>query len=303
MELTMKLAALARMTVVAGSVAGIGFAAAEPIAAQAAPAAVRPGLDPQVEAARAKYEFAGWAKGARRVGLPLAELELAGLRGRDVVFHAGGVSRRFDDAAGTGRVLVELLVAEDAAGAHEEVLRQIAFVQSTKTLPSAASRGIAAGDVGWIGYGGRDGSKIAWLAFASGNLALRVKSFDPDAAGAVDIAPIVAHVSELAARQPTVADGVALPRPQIARFAPAAESVVAGSPLALDLVAKDLDGRAAAVDFIVGGARQGQGYVEQDEQGTWQFHATGAGALDLTVEARSRFGTFTRQTVRVTVTR
>jgi len=299
----MKLATLARLAVVAGSVAAVALAGPERLAAQAAPAAARPGADPQIEAARAKYGAAGWAQGARRIGLPLAEFEIAGLQGRDVVFHAGGVSRRFDDATGTGRVLVELLVAEDAAGAHDEVLRQIAFVQSTKTLPSAASRGIAAGDVGWIGYGGRDGSKIAWLAFAAGNLALRVKDFDPDAVGAVDIAPVVVQVAELAARQPTVADGVALPRPQIARFAPAAESVVAGETLALDLSAKDVDGRPAAVDFIVGGARQGQGYVEQDEQGIWRFHATGVGALDLTVEAQSRFGTVSRRSSRVTVTR
>jgi hypothetical protein len=299
----MKRVTLARMAVVAGLAAGIGFAANQALVAQSTPAPARPGADPLIEATRVKYGFAEWAKGTRRVGLPLAELEIAGLRGRDVIFHAGGVSRRFDDASGIGRVLVELMVADDVAGAHEEVLRQIAFVQSTKTLPSAASRGIAAGDVGWIGYGGRDGSRIAWLAFASGNLALRVKNLDPDAAGSVDVAPIVTQVSEFAARQPALSEGVVLPRPQIARFAPAANQVVAGESLALDLSAKEFDGRPAAVDFIVGGAGQGQGYVEQDDQGTWRFHATGAGALDLTLEARSRFGTLSRQTVRVTITR
>lgn len=310
MERTMKAGMLARAVVVVGALAAAG-AAANGAAAQATPAPANGGAkvtaatesDPAIEAARAKYASAQWSHGARRIGLPLGDLEIAGLRGEEPVFHAGGVSRRYVDATEVPRVLVELEVAEDAAGAHEGLLRHIAYVQSTKTLPTAASRAIAAGDVGFVGYGGRDGSRIAWLAFASGNLSLRVKNLDPDAVGAVDVTPVVIQVAELAAAQPLVAEGAALPRPQIARFAPEATTVVAGESLRLDLLASDVDGRPVAFDFTVGGWQQGQGYVEQDEQGAWRFHATGAGTLALTLEARSRFGTTTRQTLELAVTR
>jgi len=257
--------------------------------------------DPLLERTATRYSVAEWPQGARRAGFPLGEVEIAGLTGKAVEFHAGGVSRRFDDAKGVGRVLIELAVGEKVADAHAALLTHIAYVQSTKTLPTAAERSIRAGDVGYIGYGGKDGSKIAWLAFVVGNLEFRVQDLGPDAEGAVDVKPVVEQLSARALALPALAEGVALPRPAIAKFAAEATEVKAGDSLALDLAARDIDGKPAAVDFIVGGSNQGQGYVEQDEQARWRFHATGPGKLSLTLEARSRLGTTSQKTIEVTV--
>ena len=282
------------------------FALPEPsAAAQSAPAVGSSAkeVDPAIELARLRYGAAEWPRGDRRVGFALGEFSIAGLTGGTLEFHAGGVSRRFDDATGVGRVLIELSVSDQVAGAHDALLHHIAYVQSTKTLPTAASRGIAAGDIGYIGHGGRDGSKIAWLAFTVGNLEFRVQDLNVDAAGAVAVRPVVEQLAAQAAAMPVVPAGVVLPRPSIERFAAEASSVVAGESVLIDVVGHDSDGKPAAVDFIVGGTNQGQGYVEQDEQARWRFHATGAGATQITLEARSRLGTKTTRTIEITVTR
>lgn len=276
------------------------LATGEPAPAQAARGGGQE-LDPLIERTRARYDVARWPQGVRRAGFDLGAVELTGLVGGKVEHDAGGVTRKFVDASGVARVLVELQVGEQAADAHAALLRHVAYVQSTKFLPTAAERGIRAGDLGYIGYGGRDGSKIAWLAFVVGNLEFRVKNLDPDAAGAVDVTPHVEAIADRAMAQEALPDGAPLPKPAIARFATEAPGVKAGESLLLDVVARDVDGRPAALDFVVGGWQQGQGYVELDEQGRWRFHATGRGATELTVRALGRNGTTTTQTLKLTI--
>lgn len=248
-------------------------------------------VDVTLAAAQAKYDAAHWPQGERRGGLVLADIELPGLTGGEVVFSASGVSRRYADSAATPRVLVELAVSDTIKEAHAELLRHIAYVQSTKTLPTAAARGIRAGDLGYIGYGGKDGSKIAWLAFVVGNLELRVSNLAPDAEGAVDVKPLVELIAARALAQPVLAADVPLPRPTITRFVADERRVAAGSSLLLDVVAVDPTGKPADLDFIVGGSDQGQGYVEQDDQARWRFYATGIGRTTLTVKVLGRNGT------------
>jgi len=276
-------------------VAAALFAGSSPAQDGAAP------KNPLLEQSAARYGMAEWPQGARRAGFALGEIDLPGLTGKAVEFHAGGVSRRFEDAKGVGRVLVELAVNETVAESHAALLTHIAYVQSTKTLPTAAERSIRAGDVGYIGYGGKDGSKIAWLAFVVGNLEFRVQDLGPDADGAVDVRPIVERISARALALPALAAGAALPRPAIEKFAAEANEVKGGESLVLDLAARDVDGKPAALGFVVGGEKQGQGYVEQDEQGRWRFHATGPGRLTLTLEARSRLGTTSAKAIELTV--
>lgn len=260
-------------------------------------------IDPLIETARAKYAMPSWIKGARRDGFALGDLEFAGLTGRAVEHDAGGAKRTFTDGAGVPRVLVELAVFDEVAPAHEALLTHIAYVQSTKTLPTAASRSIRAGDLGYIGYGGRDGSKIAWLAFVVGNLEFRVKDLEPDAVGAVDVRPIVEAIAARAVAQPALPEGASLQKPSIERFAAEQQSVVAGESVALDVDVREAGGAPCAVDFVVGGWQQGQGYVEQDEQGRWRFHATGAGKLEITVKALGRNGTTATRTLKLDVTK
>lgn len=266
----------------------LGGSLALPLAAQDAPA--HP--DVTVEAARAKYHPAEWPAGPRVAGFALDDVTLAGLKGEETLYIGDGVvTRRFVDGDGVARALVEMQVFDRVADSHAALLHQIAYVQSTKTLPTAASRGIAAGDIGWIGYGGRDGSKIAWLAFAVGNLDFRVCCLEPDAKGAVDVKPFVEQIAAAAAAQPALKAGERVPTPAIARFTSATPTVVAGEELLLDVAASDPSGKPARVDFIVGGPGQGQGYVENDDQGRPVFHATGPGRTTLTLRALGRNGT------------
>src|SRR5215813_970094 len=130
--------------------------------------AVDPNHNPVIDAAAANYDAAHWPAGTRRAGCDLGALSLSGLDGKACERDGLGVTRRFADAQGRDVVLVEMAVADTVDAAHALLLRHIAFVQSTKTLPTAASRGIDAGDVGFIGFGGKEQDRIAWLAFAAG---------------------------------------------------------------------------------------------------------------------------------------
>ncbi len=281
---------LGRVFALAALFAGLG---ASVLHAQSAPTP----SDPTIEAARVRYLAAEWPSGERRPGFALEDLTFAGLVGAKVEYDASGVSRKFSDSAGVARVLVELAVADEVATAHATLLRHLGFVQSTKLLPTAASRGIRAGDLGYIGYGGRDGSKISWLAFVVGNLEFRVVDLDPDAVGAVDVRPIVESIAARALALPALPAGAPLPRPTIERFSAELQNVTAGESLALEVDAREPSGAAAAVDFVVGGWQQGQGYVERDEAGRWRFHATGAGKVEITLKALGRNGTTSTRTL------
>ena len=263
-------------------------------------------VDFTLEAARAKYAAAQWPQGARRAGFVLEDLALPGLTGRDCEFRADDVARHYADAKGVDRVLIEMTVGETAADAHAVLLRHVAYVQSTKTLPTAAARGIRAGDVGYVGNGGKDGSKIAWLAFVVGNLEFRVVNLAPDLDGAPDPKPLVELLSQRATAQSPLAEGVPVPKPEVKDFHAAQPTVAAGDSIVLDVAATDPTGRAAQFDFVVGGAQNGaggQGYVEPDEQGRWRFFATGAGPATLTVRVLGRNGTIATKDFALTITK
>jgi hypothetical protein len=174
-------------------------------------------------------------------------------------------------------------------------------VQSTTTLSTLASRDIRAGDVGYVAFGGVDGSKLAWIAFVVGNLEFRVVNLDPDAAGAPDLKPLVELLSARASAQPPLKAGELMHRPQVTAFSSDRAVLPAGESALLDLVATDPTGGVASFDFTVGGP--GQGYVEQDEQRRWRFHATGAGKTTLTVRALGRNGTVAVKTLDLEITK
>lgn len=256
--------------------------------------------NPTVEAARTKYAAANWPSGPCRAGFVLEELTLPDLTGQAVEFNETDVGRLYADASGKSRVLVEMQVCDSAAQAHEALLFRIAMVESTKTLPTAAARGIQAGDIGYIGYGGRTGDKIAWLAFAVGNLQFRVVNLAVDAEGSPDVRPLVELLAAKVAALPGLADGAPLPTPAFQKFGADKLAITAGGTIVLDLVATDPTGKSAAFDFVIGGP--GQGFVEPDAQGRPVFHATGAGRTTITARALGRNGTTATKALELTIT-
>ena len=177
------------------------------------------GKDAVVEAAAAKYDSAHWPAGERRVGCELGALTLSALTGRPCERTGAAVTRRFADAQNKDVLLVEMVVADTAKAAHAKLLDHIAFVQSVKTLPTAQSRGIPAGDVGFVGFGNVEQDKIAWLAFVAGNVEFRVMSLDPGTPVQPNVRDAVARLNALVQQAATVPAGSPIPAPAIENLA------------------------------------------------------------------------------------
>ena len=261
------------------------------------------GEDPQIAAARARYDAAHWPAGPRRAGCDLERLTIAGLEGSRLEFSPaeGKVTRRYRDAGGGTVLLVELRVRESAEAAHRDLLEHIAFVQSVKLLPRTAERGIEAGDVGFVGHAGVRQDRIAWIAFVEGNVACRVLAFDPSADSPADVHGAAERLSESIRSGPSLSDDAPLPKPVIGHALALSASCRAGEAVVLDVAALEPSGRPAAVRFEVTG--EGQGYVERDARGRIQLHTTAPGNVIVLVHACGNLGTFASAQIEVDVTR
>lgn len=261
--------------------------------------AIDPNHDPLIEAAAAKYDAAHWSSGPRRAGCDLGALTLGGLDGKACEREELGVTRRFADAQGRDVVLIEMEVADTVDAAHARLLRHIAFVQSTKTLPTAASRGIDAGDVGFIGFGGKEQDRIAWLAFAAGNVEFRLINLNPASTVQPDLRDAAARLTALVAKSEVVPAGTPLPAPSIERFNADPAGCAPGESVRLDVTVKDPTGAKASLDYEVAGLAQG--YVEDDENRVTRFHATKAGQARVTLFALGVNGVVAQKTVTIEV--
>jgi hypothetical protein len=264
-----------------------------------AQAGIPAGQDPLLLATAAKYDSAHWPVGARRAGCELGALTLGGLLGKPCERDDLAVTRRFADAQGKDVVLIEMSVADTVGAAHATLLRHIAFVQSTKTLPTAASRGITAGDVGFVGFGGKEQDRIAWLAFAAGNVEFRVVALDPAATTQPDVRDAVARLTALVSKSADVPAGTALPAPTIERLNAEPSACKAGESVRLDVTVKDPSGAKATLDFELSG--NAQGYVEDDDTGVARFHATKEGHAIVTLFALGANGVVAQKRVEVEV--
>jgi hypothetical protein len=255
--------------------------------------------DPLLISTAAKYDMSHWAAGARRAGCELGALTLGGLIGKPCVRDELGVTRRFADAQGKDVVLIEMSVADTVEAAHAQLLHHIAFVQSTKTLPSAGSRGITAGDVGFVGFGGTEQDRIAWLAFVAGNVEFRLVSLNPAATVQPDLRDAAARLTALVGKAPAVPVGTPLPAPAIERFAADPTSCNAGGNVRLDVTVKEPTGAKATLDYEVAGTAQG--YVEEDDSGAPRFYATKEGHAVVTLFALGVNGVVAQKTVTIEV--
>jgi hypothetical protein len=262
------------------------------------PAEVRAAL---LRATAERYAAASWATGARRVGLALGAIELRGYRGGDVECNGAlPLQRRFADASGEARVLLEVLVGERVADAREQLLGWLANVSRPGLVPASAGEGIPVGDAAFVGWSKPAERRIAWLAFVRDNVAVRVVCLDPRVDPHPDLAAIAQQVDAAIGRE-ALAGEAALPRPRIARFAAARARCRAGDDVALELAVTDADDGAAApaLRFDVDGA--GQGHVDTDERGQHRLRTTGAGAVTVRVTALGARGVAATATLTVDV--
>ncbi|HKE01238.1 MAG TPA: hypothetical protein VKE69_09530 [Planctomycetota bacterium] len=259
--------------------------------------------DPQVEAARARYRADAWPMGARKAGVALASLSVPGFANvaipgsaSSIELDATGtvVTRRFADASGKPSFAVDVQVAEDAAAAHEALLVQLAYVSSPGVVPSASSVGIPLGDAGYVGFATAERDRISWIAFARGNVQVRVSSFDPTASHPADLSAVARAIDAAIVAAPAVGAGVAVPRPSFTKLAAPKTSCVAGENLALSA-----DAGGAELFWNVGGS--GLAYVETAPGGSPVLHTTGSGHISLTAYAVSAMSTTRAKTIEIEV--
>ncbi len=255
----------------------------------------------RVEALGARYGADAWPRGARRIGFELGVLTLPGLEGRACErLGETRVIRLFADEQRVDRVLVEMDVQDTVDAAHAALLQQIARVSSGKTLPTTSSRGWSTGDAGFIGYAGTAQERVAWIAFAIGNVAFRMVCLDPRADPHPDLGFLATKLTQAALATATIADDQPLPRPRFERLALDRERCAIDREIAIDSRVVDPLEKPVRVDFEVGGT--GRGYVETDAQGRRSFHATGAGRVTLTLHALGSNGTVASRSVDLEVT-
>lgn len=256
-------------------VAGLSIIVLLAWVAVAAATQASPGIAVQRLAAAAdRYQSSSWPAGPARAGLPVMDISFDGYQGGPVDFTPGApVIRRFAGQEGVDRFLVELSVRETADAARTVLLEYLASVSSPHKVPAAASLGISAGDVGYVGRAPEN--RVSWIAFLRGNIAVRVVCLDPRSDPHPEMGRIAAALDLQILDQPALMAGEKVERIILASLT-AARTCRAGSVVPLEL---QLTAVPTAIQWVVGGP--GQGYVEQDDAGVWRLHTTGEGAIDL----------------------
>ena len=258
--------------------------------------------DPQRLAAAERYQMEQWPSGVRHAGLDLSQVNVPGLQGQSLEFlpHSGQVTRLYKDLEGRPALRVEMVVTDRSELAHQLLLDHIAFVSGTKMLPRTEERQIAAGDIGFVGHAGVQQDQIAWIAFAQGNIEVRVLNMTLRSDEPMDVEPFAETLSAAITEAPELAEGP-LPAPRVERLSTDKAACAMGDVLPLDVRAVQPDGSAARLRFEVGGTAQG--YVEQGPAGRWHFHATKDGQALIPVHALADNGTMASRQVKLLVER
>lgn len=240
--------------------------------------------DPRITRTKERYRFATWPRATeRRDGVALAAFTFPGFEAEPIDFAPGGpLVLRYRGEDGAPWFLVEIAIEDTAKGAREVLLGHLAHVSAMKEMPTTASAGITAGEIGFVGYS-RD-ERISWIAFVRGNVAVRICCLDPDATPHPDVRSLAERADRLVRAQPRLAPASKLTPPTITTFSLPRAVCVEGEGVALETDAKDV---VAWYWEIAGGAT---GFVERDAQGRWVLHTTGPGPLELTGHALGRNG-------------
>jgi len=275
--------------VLAGSAAAQGAQSERP--ALPAPSALQLSRTAEV---RRLYAQSSWPESPARAGLPL-RFALDGWRAGALQCEQGLVTRDFRRPAGDAPLfVVESRVADDAAGAQEQLVEWLAGVQSPARMPSGAELGLVLGDAAFAGRSGAAPGTLAWIAFVRANVAVRVSACDAPREPALDLAGVAQAIERALESTPPLAGGRTPAKPLVTLAPPASAAVTAGAVVRLAPEIQDPARGRPYVRWIVGGP--GQGYVERAGD-AWELHTTGPGALTLVLEVTGSRGTWTRQEV------
>ena len=252
----------------------------------------------RMDQAREQYQPSTWPATGIRPGFALGSFEFPGLRGEPVQTAVDGiVQRRLLDAKGTPRVLIQMTVSDDIPEARERLLRYLAFVSSPGTRPTAEELGFPVGDVGYVGRAAGGPGRIAWIAFERGNLVFRVVCLEPQQDPHPDLPAIARSLDAEASKVSLLQGGSEVTRPDIATFFADRAICRAGEVVPLSLQIEDPGN--PTLDWSIEGL--GQGYVEQEPDGRWAFHATGAGSATVRLVVTGSLGTTSQAALEIEV--
>jgi len=252
-----------------------------------------------VRAVEARYARDTWAATTPRDGIPITGLGLDGWRAGQLRAAGTLLTVPFYPAQGEAArptFLVEARVAATVASAQDTLIEWLASVQNPTAMPAASERGVAVGDVAFLGPSGAGQNASAWIAFVRGNVAVRLLALETRELPGFDLGTIARSIDAALQTRPALAPGGALSRTRIERLKATPTSVQAGERVELDV---ELSAPAAAQEWIVGGP--GQGYVERAADGRLSLHTTAAGTIGLQLRVIAANGTLTQQTVTLEV--
>ncbi len=254
------------------------------------------------ERVRARYAAAAWPRGAVRDGLPIA-LEIEGWSA-GVLRRADRVLTRSFTRAGTRAeqpsFVLEFVVADSVDGSHAELLTWLAGLQSSERIPSASELGFEVGDIAFVGRSGASPGAVAWIAFARGNVAVRVSAFDARREPELDLAQVAGRIDAAVVARAALPAGARPARPRVDVLVAERSAVVAGERVRLNLVVTDAARGQPFVEWHVGGT--GQGYVERAADGLTYLHTSGPGPLTVTAAVTASTGTLAERSIEIEVT-
>lgn len=248
-----------------------------------------------------RYDAGSWPVGAVRVGLE-SDLSLEGWTEDPMRAEEGHVTRTFrraDLPDAPISFVLESHVADGAPQAHALLLEWLSGLQSPNRMPSVAELGLAIGDAGYFGRSGAARGAQAWVAFVRGNVAVRLRAFDPRADPGLDLGTIAREIDLALLAAPTVPAAALPPRPAVRELGVERPSVAAGERVRLLVDVEDPHGGTPHLHWIVGGS--GLGYVERAKDGHLYLYTTGPGDIELILEVTGSTGTTARGSVRLGV--
>ena len=255
--------------------------------------------DPQIARAKQQYDYGSWKQGPRRAGLDWRSVRFDGRVAEAYkLLPSDRLVRSYRSEAGASKVQLEVKVFDKAREAHEDLVESIAFVSSTKSLPTTAAEGFAIGDRGYVGYSGAAPGAISWIAWVDGNVSLRLCCHDPRKPLERPLSAMAEEVSALVRRGPELALEAPARAPRIETLRADRPRCKAGEEIALGVDVVDPLGTPCHQQWqIAGGAL---GYVEQDGD-SWILSTTGPGTLELTLRVVGRYGVVASKTLRLLV--
>ncbi|MFT4538044.1 MAG: hypothetical protein ACI841_001141 [Planctomycetota bacterium] len=252
-----------------------------------------------VRAVEAKYDKPAWQQGVRRTGFPVLSLQLEGWRRGQLMTDGRLLSLPFHEGDNTRpSFVIETIVNDTIAESQDRLIDWLAGIQSPATMPTTETRGIAAGNTGYVGPAQRGENALSWVAFVRGNVAVRLLAVDPNLSG-LTMGDLSKQIDMRLKAQPALAADVSMPKAQVSSLNASSSEVTAGEAFELTYAIAAPFATDHKLEWIIGGP--GQGYVEVAQSGRRYLYTTAPGSIDLIMQVTAGNGSVTTHSIQLEV--